>query len=166
MIGSSCLLLVIARSAATKQSIATRRDGLLRLRLTRNSSRCGERLELDLVAELGKLSDEPLGSDFDGAVIEVSNAEVLVLGAVLEHVVDGGEQRGGDGADRLLRSASAAQSVELRFVVAVFLALRRPGALDEHGLEPGRTFAQARGFALAGALVVTGAQTRPGHEVP
>jgi hypothetical protein len=33
--------------------------------LTRDLNRCGERLELDPVAELGELSDEPLGSDLD-----------------------------------------------------------------------------------------------------
>src|ERR1700736_6425152 len=55
--------------------------------------------------------------------------------------------------------------MELGSVVAVLLALGRPGALDEHGLEPGSAFAQGRGPALAGALVLAGAQTGPSDEV-
>jgi hypothetical protein len=65
--------------------------------------------------------------------------------------------------------------MELGTVVAVLLALGRPGALDEHGLEPGRAAAQAHGLGLAvglqptgltrGALVLTRAKTGPGEEV-
>src|SRR5260370_39226886 len=77
--------LVIARSVApstsaqAKQSTAS--DGTLDCfaPLTRNSNRCGVGLELELVAELGQLSDAPLGSDLDRPVIEVREARVLVL---------------------------------------------------------------------------------------
>src|SRR3954451_6633989 len=42
-----------------------------------------------------------------------SDAYILVDGSVLEHVIGGGEDGCGDGADRLLRSASAEQAAEL-----------------------------------------------------
>jgi hypothetical protein len=83
----------------------------------------------------------------------VVGAEVPVGGAVLEHAVGGGEDRGGHRADRLLRPAAGAQAVELGLKVAGLPAARRPGALDECGLEPRRAPAQAGGAALAGALV-------------
>src|SRR5580700_12325944 len=64
-----------------------------------------------------------------------------------------------------LRTASGLQSIELRPVVAVFLPLGGPGALNEHGLQPGRTLAQAAAFAFARALVLSGTQPRPGDEM-
>ena len=70
-------------------------------------------------------------------------AEVLMLGAILQHMVDRREHRGGDGANGLLRSALGTEPLELRPVVAVLLAGGRPGALHEDGLEPGSAFAQA-----------------------
>src|SRR5271168_5257437 len=121
-------------------------------------------LELDGEAELFEAGDQAMGFDLGGTPIEVARAEVVVFGAVLEDVIDGGEDRCGDGADGFLRSALTLQPEELGSIVAVFLALRRPGALDEHGLEPGRPLAQARGLALAGAFVLPGAQTAPGDE--
>jgi hypothetical protein len=48
--------------------------------------------------------------------VEVVRPEVVVLGAVLENVEDGGEDRGCDGTDGFLRSAPALQSEELGFV--------------------------------------------------
>ena len=111
-------------------------------------------------AELGDLSDEPLDLGLGLALVEVVDAEVLVGNAVLEDVIDGGQNRGGDGADGFLRAASGLQSIELRPIVAVFLPLGGPGALNEHGLQPGRTLAQAAAFALARALVLSGTQPR------
>ena len=57
--------------------------------------------------------------------------EIVIEGAVLEHVVGGGEDRGGEGA------APGAQAMELRLEVAAVFAGGRPGALDQGGLEPG-----------------------------
>ena len=123
-------------------------------------------LELDVKAELFKTSNEPAGLEFDGAPIKVGAAEVVVLDAVFEDVVDGGEDRCGNGADGFLRSTLALQPEELGSVVAVFLALGGPGALHQHGLEPGGSLAQARRFALAGAFVLPRTQPGPGDEVP
>src|SRR6266436_5925060 len=98
-------------------------------------------LELDVKAELFKTSNEPAGLEFDGAPIKVGAAEVVVLDAVFEDVVDGGEDRCGNGADGFLRSTLGLQPEELGSVVAVFLA-------------------------LAGAFVLPRTQPGPGDEVP
>src|SRR3982750_2218022 len=121
--------------------------------------------ERDGVAEVGGPADEPPGLDLPGAPVEVAGAEVPVGGAVLEHVVGRGQDRGGDGAHRLLRAAAGAQAVAPGLEVARLLAAGRPGALDEGGLQPGRALAQAGGAALAGAPVVPRARPGPGDEV-
>src|SRR5215216_5925261 len=99
-------------------------------------------------------------------MIEVACAEVVVLGSVLEHVIDGGKDRGGDRADGFLRTAPVPQAEELGLVIAAFLADGRPRALDQHRLEPRRALAQARGLALAGALVLPRTHAGPGEQVP
>src|SRR4028119_1505414 len=100
----------------------------------------------------GGVGGRPLG----GALVEVGGPEVLVDGAVAQDVPDGGQDGGGDGADRLFRAAALAQALELRPEIAVLLARCRPGALHEGGLQPGRALAQPGGAALARALVVAG----------
>src|SRR5215211_6782076 len=102
-----------------------------------------------------------MGLLLGGALVEVVGPEVLVDGAVAQDVPDGGQHRGGDGADRLLRAAALAQALELRPEIAVLPAAGGPGALDEGGLQPGRALAQPRGAALARALVVAGAEASP-----
>jgi hypothetical protein len=72
-----------------------------------------------------------------GAAVEVVGTEIVIEGAVLEHVVGGGEDRGGDGADRLFGAAPRAQAMELRLEIAAVFACGRPGALDQGGFEPG-----------------------------
>ena len=99
------------------------------------------------------------------AALEVIGPKVLISLSVLEHVVDGSEDRGGDGDDRLLRTAPRLEVVELGAQVSVLLAHRRPGALHQCGLEPRRTLAQAIGAALAGALIVARTDAGPGDEV-
>ena len=89
-----------------------------------------------------------------------------MLGAVLEDVIDGGEDRSCDRADCFLRAASALDAEKLRAVIAVFLAFGRPGALHQRHLQPGIALAQARRFAFAGALVLTGTHPGPGNKVP
>src|SRR3954464_10886587 len=108
--------------------------------------------QLDRVAEVGEPADEPPGLHLPGTPVEVVGPEVRVGGAVLQHVVGGGQDRGRDRARRPLRPAAGAQAVVLGLQVAGLLAARRPGALHQRGLEPGRALAQARGAALARAL--------------
>src|SRR3712207_7817946 len=88
-----------------------------------------------------------------------------VEGAVAEHVPDGGEDRGGDGADGLLRAAAGPQAVELRLEVAGLPAGGGPGALHEGDLEPGGALAQPGRATLARALVAPGAEAGPGDEM-
>src|SRR5262249_1693305 len=99
------------------------------------------------------------------AALEVIGPKVLIHLPLFEHVVDGGEDRGGDGDDRLLRTAPRLYVVELGAQLRVLLAHRRPGALDERGLKPRRTLAQAIGAALAGALIVARTDASPGDEM-
>jgi hypothetical protein len=58
----------------------------------------GGGLKLDFISELGEPFNQSLGLGLGGATIEVSDAEVAVFGAVLEDVVDRGEDRSGDSA--------------------------------------------------------------------
>src|SRR5271166_500437 len=83
-------------------------------------------LDGHFVAELGDLADEAPDFRFGESAVEIIGAEVLVGGSVAEHVIDGGEDRGGHGADRLLRAASGFQAQELRPVVAGFGVLGLP----------------------------------------
>src|SRR3954468_595105 len=67
--------------------------------------------ELDGVAEVGEPADEPPGLNFPGTPVEVVGAEVPVGGAVLEHVVGRGQDRGRHRARRLSGAAAGAQAV-------------------------------------------------------
>src|SRR5262249_51649040 len=92
-------------------------------------------------------------------------AEVLVHGSVLEHVIDGRENRSCDGDDGFCRTAPCSDAVKLGVEVAVFRACRRPGALHERALEPGGAFAYAGRSALTCTLVVARADASPGDQV-
>jgi len=48
-----------------------------------------------------------------GAAVEVVGPEVLVQGAILQHVIDGCQYLGGDRADGFLRFTSCPQTMEL-----------------------------------------------------
>ena len=58
-----------------------------------------------------------------GAAVEVIGTEIVIEGAVLEHVVGGGEDRGGEGADCLFGAAPRAQAMELRLEIAAVFAV-------------------------------------------
>jgi hypothetical protein len=57
-------------------------------------------------------------------------AEVLVYRPVLEHVVDGGKDRGGDGHDRLLGAAPGFDAVELGLQGRAIFLFRNGTLLD------------------------------------
>src|SRR5271165_6941568 len=95
----------------------------------------------------------------------MAGAKVAVIGSVLEHMVDGGEERCGDGANGFLRTALGLKPKELRLVVAVVLSLGRPGALHEHSLQPWSALAKASAFPLAGAFVLAGTHSGPGYQM-
>src|SRR5262249_21705650 len=114
----------------------------------------GEGSELGIEAQVCELSDQALGPHVLGAAIEMVRTEILKLRAVVEHVVDGREQRGCNRAGRLLCTSAPAKAEELCVEVAAFFARGRLGTLDQQGLEPGGTFSQTGGTALAGTLIV------------
>src|SRR5215831_15540852 len=118
------------------------------------------------MAEVLQARDETTGLAGLGSAVEVIGAEIAVKLTADQHVVDDGQDRGGERADGLFGATAGAQTVELRLGVAGFLAGRGPGALDQRGLEPRRALAHAGGPPLAGALVVPGAQAGPGDQVP
>jgi hypothetical protein len=51
----------------------------------------GDRFEFDAVSEFGELGDEALGFDLGRAAVEVVGAEIVMFGAVLQHVIDRGQ---------------------------------------------------------------------------
>src|SRR3954469_25730972 len=116
-------------------------------------------------AELGDLACEAAGLGFGRGASKMVWAEILVEGAVARHVIGGGQDGSRYGADGPLGSAAVAQALELSLKVAALFACASPGALHQRGLEPRRPFAQAGGAALAGALVVAGAEPGPGDQV-
>src|SRR3954466_10464516 len=80
-------------------------------------------------------------------------------------MIGGGQDGSRYGADGLLRSAAVAQALELSLEGAARFACAGPGALHQRGLEPRRALAQPGGAALAGALVIAGAEPGPGDQV-
>ena len=94
---------------------------------------------MDSITEFLQTRDEAPGLHGFGSAVEVVGAKIVVMGAVFEHVIGGGEDRGGEGADRLFGAAPGAQAMELGLEIAAVFARGRPGALDQGGLEPGGT---------------------------
>src|SRR5260370_9653088 len=119
----------------------------------------------DLEAELSEFSGKTGGEAGAFCALEVVGTEVGVKDAASEQPIDGGEDGGGDGDDCLARAASRREPGEEGTKVAALFAACRPGDLDEQGLEPRGSFAELGGAALAGTLVVPGAQAGPGDQV-
>ena len=69
----------------------------------------GERCDLYGIAHVLETGDQAACVGCFGASTEVVCAKVLIEGSVLKHMIEGGENGGGDGADGFLRPASAAQ---------------------------------------------------------
>src|ERR1700730_9496876 len=120
-----------------------------------------ERLDLHGVAKVSQAFDQGFFLLIGGTAIEVIATEVVIHRAVLEHVVDGGKDGGGDCHNSLLGAAPGFDAVELGLQVAVFLFYRRPGALHQRGFEPGSTLAEAIGSTLAGTLVIARTYASP-----
>lgn len=100
--------------------------------------------DLDGIAEVFQASEEAVGLDSFGGLVEVVEAEVVVEGSVFEH-----------GAHGFLGATAGTQAMELGLQIAAVLAGGGPRALNEGHLQPGCAFAHAIGAALAGALVVS-----------
>src|SRR3954454_22233172 len=150
--------------APTLAGVATVRGARgLRVQLNRNQLVCWGDGACE--AELRDLACEAAGLGFGRGASKMVWAEILVEGAVAKHVVGGGQDGSRYGADGLLGAAAVAQALELSLKVAALFACAGPGALHQRGLEPRRPFAQPGGAALAGALVIAGAEPGPGDQV-
>src|SRR5712692_2398788 len=127
------------------------------------------RLPLDLHdnAELAKPTQQSCGHALLVAVAlyEILTTQVVEFHAVAEHVINGGEHRGGYGEDRLLGPPAALEPQKLGVEVAVFFARRGPGGLDERCFEPWGPLPRAGGAPFAGAFIQARAQARPRDEV-
>ena len=69
-------------------------------------------------------------------LVEVVGAEILVERPVLEHVVDGAQEGGGDGADGFLGASAGLDAVELGLEIAALGSDGRPGAREERCFQP------------------------------
>jgi len=70
------------------------------------------------------------------SAVEVIGAEILVQRPVLEHVVDGAQEGGGDRADGFFGASAGLDSVELGLEVAALGSGGRPGAREERCFQP------------------------------
>src|SRR5688572_18151883 len=119
-------------------------------------------LEIDLVAEGFELLDAA-ASDAVGVALErIVRAEILVLGAVLEEVVDDDEDGVADGDDGALLPAPGHELAVVRGEVGVTGARGGPGGFGEGTAQPGTALAGAGLPALAGTDVLAGADAGPG----
>src|SRR5712672_3725282 len=74
---------------------------------------CRQRGDLNGVAEVLQTHDEASGVDGFGPLVEVVRAEIAIALTADQHVVDAGQDRGGERAERLFGAAAGAQAVEL-----------------------------------------------------
>src|SRR6516164_9738911 len=119
---------------------------------TESELSCGSP-DFDLITEVSDAVCEP-GCGFGRvATGEVFGAEVLVVSAVAQHVVDRGQDRRGHRDGRLLGTAACFETQELSLQIAILLARCAPGGLQQYRLEPWRALFDPRRAALAGTLV-------------
>src|SRR5499427_6003969 len=127
---------------------------------TESELSCGSP-DFDLITEVSDAVCEP-GCGFGRvATGEVFGAEVLVVSAVPQHVVDRRQDRRGHRDGRLLGTAACFETQELSLQIAILLARCTPGGLQQHRLEPWRALFDPRRAALAGALVKARNKARP-----
>lgn len=85
--------------------------------------------DFDIETEFGKLVDQTLGSGLVRPAVEVITAKVAMGRAILEHMVDRGEQRSNDRADRFQRGRGGSSAV----------GIARQSSWSWPGRPPGRT---------------------------
>src|SRR5262245_5638102 len=127
---------------------------------TESELSCGSP-DFDLITEVSDAVCEP-GCGFGRvAAGEVLGAEVLVVSAVTQHVVDNRQDRCGHRDGRLLGTAACFETKELSLQIAILLARRAPGGLQQYRLEPRFALVDPRRAVLAGALVKARNESRP-----
>src|SRR5436309_9889434 len=127
------------------------------------SSRLGG--ELDFTTEIAEASQEALDLLCMVTTREVIGTEIAVFDAVLEHVPDGREHRGGDREDGLLGTAASTQPQELSLQVRVLGPHSRPSGGHQSCFEPGGALTSASRAAFTGTFIVPRAHRRPGEQV-
>jgi hypothetical protein len=75
------------------------------------------------------------------AALEVGGPEVVIVFAVAQHVVGGGQHGSRHRDDDLHRPPALFEAQELGAQIALAAPHRGPGALDQDGLEPRRALA-------------------------
>jgi hypothetical protein len=85
------------------------------------TSSCSEGLEFHGITGLLQAHDQAIFLLVGGVTLELVAAEILIHRAILEHVVDGGQDRGDDSHDRLLGTAPGFHAIELGLQIAAFL---------------------------------------------
>src|SRR5258708_14542251 len=90
------------------------------------------------------------------ALVEVIGAEVLEDDAVVEQVIDNGEEAMGDCEQGPLPAAAGGQSVVLDLEVAVLLARGAPGAFAPDGAQPAVALARVAAAPPAACTLVGG----------
>src|ERR1043166_7202247 len=123
------------------------------------------RRNLDLKAELLEASDEAACNESLVPSIEVAAAQIAEGHAAPEHEVYRAEHRGGHRDDGLLGAAAALETEEQRAQITVLLAHGGPCGLPEGGFEPLSAAPSAGGAPLAGTLIETRTEARPGDQV-
>lgn len=121
--------------------------------------------ELNAKTEILEALDEAIGELGAVSGVEVVDSEILPWFTPFEDEVGRGQHGSGDRYDGFLRSTTSLEAKEEASEVGVLLLGSSPRGLDESGLEPRVALSELRGSALAGALVVPGAEAGPGDEM-
>src|SRR5215468_8778718 len=92
-------------------------------------------------------------------------AEILVLGSIFEHVVDGDQEGAGDGDDGSLFPSPRGQPAVEGAEIAVRFPGDAPGGFHQAGPQPGIALSRPARAPFPGRLVVAGADLGPGGYV-
>ena len=141
------------------------RADLTHSNLERNGTVSRSGPDLHGQTELFEAPNETAGDLGFVSTLEIVGAEFVVRGLILQDVVRGGQDGGGDGEDRLLGSAPTLETKKLRAEVRVAGAGRHPRDLDERGFEPRVAGSGPRGEPLAGTFLLAGTEAGPRDQV-
>src|SRR5258708_7666932 len=122
-------------------------------------------LDLNVDPEITEPLKKSLCDPVFVAVSEVLGPEVVILDAVAEHEIGSREHGCGDRDNRFFWSTAALEAKKLGLKIAALLPGGCPCRLNQAGFQPGCTVARAGGATLPRALIKTGTESRPGHEM-
>ena len=110
-----------------------------------------------MITQVAEALDESLRHPGSVEAFEELAAELAILDAVPQDVIDSSQHRGGHSDDCFLGPPARAKPKELGAIVAVLRPDRRPRGLNEYGFKPTGAFPSARRLAFASAFVEPGA---------